>query len=98
MTSSTGQVRLPREFAFIYSDVVPVKFLEAWDMMTTNGNDGLVDGPQSAWFGHFSLTKQGVEMGDFESYIDANKPLKFTDPTVRGHMCKRRNYIFIFSV
>jgi len=68
------------------------KFLEAWDMMTTNGNDGLVDGPQSAWFGHYSLTKQGIELGDFESYIDDNKPLKFTDPAVDPTICGHKGH------
>ena len=62
------------------------KFLEAWQMMGSNGysSDQLVDGPQSSWVGHFSLTEQGISISDFESYIAENAPVTFTDPTVRS--------------
>ena len=39
-------------------------------------------GPQSGWLGHYSLTEQGVSVGDFETYIQQNKPVVFTDPNV----------------
>ena len=58
------------------------QFLEAWTIMTTNGNTGLTEGPQSSWLGHYSLTQQGVNVGDFETYIADNSPVTFTDPTV----------------
>jgi hypothetical protein len=65
------------------------QFLEAWQIMTSNGNTGLTDGPQSSWLGHFSLTQQGVDVGDFDSYIADNAPVTFTDPardpTICGH-------------
>ena len=61
------------------------KFLEAWHQMGSNGyaDDQLVDGPQSGWVGHYSLTEQGVEISDFETFISENAPVTFTDPTVR---------------
>ena len=64
------------------------KFLEAWQIMTTNGDraaDGsisLTPGPQSAWFGHYSLYKQGINPADLEDYIASMAPLTWTDPTV----------------
>ena len=52
--------------------------------MTSNGysENELVDGPQNGWIGHYALTEQGVDVGDFESYIAENAPVTFTDPTV----------------
>ena len=47
-------------------------FMEGWQQMTSNGYgaDDLVDGPQSGWLGHYSLTKQNKNMDpDFETYI-----------------------------
>ena len=62
------------------------KFLEGWHIMVTNGYEveygELVEGPQSAWLGHYSLTEQGIAVGDFENYIAENKPVTFTDPNV----------------
>ena len=64
------------------------KFLEAWQIMTTNGDrtaDGtiaLTEGPQSGWFGHYSLYKQGINPDDLEAYITSMAPLTWTDPTV----------------
>ena len=62
------------------------KFLEGWHIMVTNGYEveygELVDGPQSAWLGHYSLTEQGIDVGDFDNYITENKPVTFTDPNV----------------
>ena len=59
-------------------------FLAGWQQMTSNGyNSGeLVDGPESGWTGHYSLTQQGVDVGDFAEYIKQNKPVTFTDPKV----------------
>ena len=52
--------------------------------MGINGysNEELVDGPQNGWMGYYSLSQQGIEIDDFEAYIDANSPVTFTDPTV----------------
>ena len=73
------------------------KFLEGWHIMVTNGYEvdygELVDGPQSAWLGHYSLSEQGVSVGDFENYIAENKPVTFTDPKVRS--CKSENALIL---
>ena len=57
------------------------KFLEAWDLMATNGRQGpgpgagwftdLEEGPQAGWLGHYSLDKAGrLAAGDtLESLI-----------------------------
>ena len=43
----------------------------------------LEDGPENAWFGHYSLSEQGKDVGpDFAAYIENNKPVWFTDPKV----------------
>lgn len=57
--------------------------------MIANGYaaDELEDGPQNGWIGHYSLTKQGVEISDFESFIAENAPVTFTDPTVDPYLC-----------
>ena len=34
-----------------------VKFLEAWDIMATNGCTDLEAGPEAGWLGHYSLDK-----------------------------------------
>ena len=44
----------------------------------------LVDGPENGWFGYYSLSEQGVDIGsNFADYIEENKPVWFTDPKVR---------------
>ena len=52
--------------------------------MSINGytDEELVDGPQNGWMGYYSLSQQGVDVGDFEAYIDANAPVTFTDVNV----------------
>ena len=52
--------------------------------MSINGytDEELVDGPQNGWVGHYSLSKQGINIGDFEAYIAANAPVTFTDKNV----------------
>ena len=59
-------------------------FLEGWHQMVINGytEEELVDGPQNGWMGYYSLSQQGVQIDDFESYIADNAPVTFTDPTV----------------
>ena len=67
------------------NEVFVEKFLEGWQMMTSNGyqDAGIKDGPQSGWLGYYSLKKQNKQPdGDFEAYIKAKKPLRFTDPKV----------------
>ena len=73
------------------NEVWSEKFLEGWQQMTSNGYaaEELVDGPQSGWVGHYSLTQQGVEIPDFEAYITENAPVTFTDPTVRQLNCNK---------
>ena len=72
------------------SDLWQPKFLEAYHIMTTNGykEQDLEDGPDNAWFGHTSLTRQNIRIGNFAEYIaTAQKtgPLSFTDPTVYSY-------------
>ena len=59
-------------------------FLDGWHQMSINGytDEELVDGPQNGWMGYYSLSQQGVDVGDFETYIDANAPVTFTDINV----------------
>ena len=66
------------------NEVFTATFLEGWQQMTSNGysENELVDGPQNGWIGHYALTEQGVDVGDFESYIAENAPVTFTDPSV----------------
>ena len=54
-------------------------------------------GPQSGWLGHYSLTEQGVSVGDFESFIQQNKPVVFTDPNVSLNSLKQRPNIYLHS-
>lgn len=72
------------------------KFLEGWHIMVTNGYEvgygELVDGPQSAWLGHYSLAEQGIEVGDFENYIAENAPVTFTDPNADPYICAHRGH------
>merc|ERR1711972_1186432 len=57
------------------------KFLESYGMMISNGytESELTDGPQNGWLGHYSLSQQGIDVGDFTSYIAENSPVTFTD-------------------
>ena len=63
-------------------------FMQGWqDMVTNSYTDGeLDDGPQSGWLGHYSLTEQGINVGDYETYIEQNKPVVFTDPKVSSEL------------
>ena len=66
------------------NEVFAEKFLEGWQQMTSNGysDRDLVDGPDNGWIGYYSLSQQGVEIGNFASYIADNAPVTFTDPEV----------------
>ena len=37
-----------------------VKFLEAWDIMATNGYTDLEAGPEAGWLGYYSLDKASI--------------------------------------
>lgn len=69
-------------------------FLEGWHGMVTNQyTEGeLRDGPESGWFGHYSLTEQGIAVGDFAEYIERNKPVYFTDPKADPFICAHRGH------
>jgi len=69
-------------------------FLEGWHQMGINGysDEELVDGPQNGWMGYYSLSQQGIEIDDFEAYIDANSPVTFTDPTADPWVCAHRGH------
>jgi len=73
------------------------KFLEGWQLMTANGYSAgeLVDGPESGWMGHYSLTQQGVLIRDFENFIKENTPVTFTDPTVDPYICGHRGHAMV---
>ena len=63
-----------------------VKFLEAWDIMASNGAEEMTDGPEEGWLGWYSLSKQGrLEGESLASLIEQNKDsgLVWTDPKVR---------------
>ena len=87
-TSSTGQVRARLSLIFqskIITIVVTVKFLEAWDIMATNGYSSLSAGPEAGWLGFYSLNKQGRMDGvSLASLIaeNADTGLVWTDPEV----------------
>lgn len=63
------------------------KFLEGWDLMTTNGYVNLNDGPEAGWFGYYSLQKQNKVPTDYTKYIEEHFPLTWTDPTVDPYIC-----------
>ena len=61
--------------------------MEGWQEMASNGYTELEDGPESSWFGHYSLSQKLKKQGgaitpDFETYIQSNKPVWFTDADV----------------
>ena len=58
------------------------KFLEGWQQMTSNGYKNLVDGPEQAWMGYYSLAQQGIEIDNFAEYIATNAPVTITDTKV----------------
>merc|ERR1711971_723257 len=83
------------------------KFLEGWQMMTSNGyfkvppkgsvnhdlDTYLVDGPENGWFGYYSLSEQGVDIGsNFADYIEENKPVWFTDPKADPYLCGHKGH------
>jgi len=69
-------------------------FMDAWQMMTSNGYSGseLNVGPQNGWMGHFSLSQQGIELGDFEAFIAENAPVTFTDKNADPWVCGHRGH------
>ena len=63
-----------------------MKFLEAWDVMATNGYSGLTEGPEEGWLGYYSLDNQGKMEGEsLVSLIEqaGDSGLVWTDSTVR---------------
>jgi len=68
------------------------KFLESYGMMISNGYSKLNDGPQNGWLGYYSLSQQGIDVGDFTSYIAANSPVTFTDKNTDPWICGHRGH------
>ena len=73
--------------------------MEGWQNMTSNGYaDGeLEDGPESSWFGHYSLVQKLKKQGgaiepDFATYIQNNKPVWFTDADADPWICGHRGH------
>ena len=67
-----------------------VKFLEAWDIMATNGYSSLTEGPEAGWLGFYSLNKQGKLAETSLSSLIAEKAdtgLVWTDPQADPHIC-----------
>ena len=63
-----------------------MKFLEAWNVMATNGYSGLTEGPEEGWLGYYSLDNQGKMDGEsLASLIEqtGDSGLVWTDSTVR---------------
>ena len=59
------------------------KFMEAWDIMATNGYTELTEGPISGWFGYYSLKKQDrLDLEVLESQMK-DGGIVWTDPNVR---------------
>jgi len=64
-----------------------VKFLEAWDIMATNGYSKLNEGPYSGWFASWSLQKQGrTDLAQLESEMN-NGGIVWTDPNADPYIC-----------
>ena len=74
------------------------KFMEGWQEMASNGYaTELEDGPESSWLGHYSLSQKLKKQGgsitpDFESYIQDNKPVWFTDADADPWICGHRGH------
>ena len=72
-----------------------MKFLEAWDMMASNGYSSLTAGPEAGWLGYYSLNKQGRMAGvSLESLIaeHADSGLVWTDPQADPYICGHRGH------
>ena len=75
--------------------VVSVKFLEAWDIMATNGYSSLTAGPEAGWLGYYSLNKQGKLAGTSLASLIAEKAedgLVWTDPKADPYICGHRGH------
>merc|ERR1711874_58763 len=74
-----------------------VKFLEAWDIMATNGYSSLSAGPEAGWLGFYSLNKQGRMDGvSLDSLIaeNADTGLVWTDPETDPYICGHTGHFF----
>ena len=63
-----------------------IRFMEAWDIMASNGYTDLTEGPFSGWFGYYSLKKQGKnsrKLKKLEAQTN-NRGLVWTDPEVKS--------------
>ena len=75
-----------------------MKFLEAWDLMATNGysSSSLTAGPEAGWLGFYSLNKQGRLAGlSLESLIaeKADTGLVWTDPQADVYICGHLGHV-----
>ena len=73
-----------------------MKFLEAWDIMATNGYSTLTEGPEAGWLGFYSLNKQGkMASGVSLASLIAEKAdtgLVWTDPGADAYICGHRGH------
>ena len=59
-----------------------IRFMEAWDIMASNGYTDLKEGPNSGWFGYYSMKKQDRSLVvELEAHMN-NGGLVWTDPKV----------------
>ena len=75
--------------------IIAVKFLEAWDIMATNGYSSLTEGPEAGWLGFYSLNKQGKLAGTSLASLIAEKAdtgLVWTDPEADAYICGHRGH------
>jgi len=71
-------------------DVWAKDFLDGWELMQANGyGNSLAVGPQNGWLGFNSLRERGDKVDDYESFINDNAPLVFTNPKANPFLCDK---------
>jgi len=79
--------KIVEEFADDH-DVWAENFLDAWQLMQSNGDVELIDAHRTSWLGHYSLKKAGKSVWkNFDKYIEYHAPLVFTSPEADPFIC-----------
>jgi len=69
-----------------------IRFMEAWDIMASNGYTDLKEGPKSGWFGYYSMKKQDRSLvEELEAQMN-NGGLVWTDPKADPYICGHRGH------